>query len=493
MDLHQQALHLALQLLQRHKVLLTGVTAGNDALPLLHILGANLHTQGHALHLVLRILPAVGLVGVVGLDPQAQSLNALLQTVSGIQHALLVLGDGNHNHLNGGDGGGQNQSVVVAVGHDHRADQAGGAAPAGLEGVLQGVVPAGKGDVIGPGELVAEVVRGGGLQRLAVLHHGLHGVGGLSTGKLFLVGLAAGDHRNGQSVLAEIGIAPQLLLRLRLGLSSGLMDGVTLLPPELTGAQEGTGGLFPAHDGAPLIVQHGQLPPAVQHVGPVVGEHGLGGGPDAQPLLQLAVAAHGDPGHLRSEALDQLPFLLQQALGNQHRHGYVLMACLLELAVHDVHHVLPNGIAVGAHNHKALNTGVIHQLRLQADVRVPLCEVLAHGGDGLHLFFVLSHSIIHPFLVFFPCFEDKKSILLRHARTKANAPCYHLFSLRSHDQSLPGYSEYPHALTGAPGTVSHFCLHRTARKRVQRATRKPCTVRLLSVRMDSLTVFRHSL
>ena len=39
----------------------------------------------------------------------------------------------------------------------------------------------------------------------------------------------------------------------------GRMGGMTLLPPEFRGAQEGTGRLFPAHDRAPLIVALGQI------------------------------------------------------------------------------------------------------------------------------------------------------------------------------------------------------------------------------------------
>ena len=130
-------------------------------------------------------------------------------------------------------------------------------------------------------------------------------------------------------------------------------------------------------------------------MGPVVAEHGLAEvGRTAQPLLQLVAAAHGDPRHLGGEAVDQLPFLFQQALRDQHGHGYVLVAGLFEHTVHDVHHVLPDGIAIGAHDHKALHAGVVHQLRLQADVGVPLGEVLLHRGDGFHSLLVFCHGIL---------------------------------------------------------------------------------------------------
>ena len=58
-----------------------------------------------------------------------------------------MLGHGDDDHLGGGDLGGQHQAVVVAVGHDHAADEPGGHTPGGLEGVVGLVVLAGEGDV----------------------------------------------------------------------------------------------------------------------------------------------------------------------------------------------------------------------------------------------------------------------------------------------------------------------------------------------------------
>ena len=84
-------------------------------------------------------------------------------------------------------------------------------------------------------------------------HLGFDGIGRLGTGKLLLIGLAALDNRDGQILLADIRVAVQLLLGLSLGLGGSLVDGVAFLPPELTAAQEGTGGLFPAHHAAPLL------------------------------------------------------------------------------------------------------------------------------------------------------------------------------------------------------------------------------------------------
>ena len=224
------------------------------------------------------------------------------------------------------------------------------------------------------------------LKRLVIFHHALHGVGRFGAGELLLLGLLTGHHRDGQNIFKEIGVALQLLLRLGLGLLGGLMDGMTLLPPEFPGTQEGAGGLLPADDGAPLVVQHGQLPVGLQNVRPVVAEHGLGGGTEGQTLFQLLTAAHGDPCHLGGKSVDQLAFLFQQAFRDQHGHCHVLMAGFLEFAVHDPLHILPDGVAIGAQDGKALDGGVLHQFGLPAHVRIPLRKIDLHVGDLLHLF-----------------------------------------------------------------------------------------------------------
>ena len=60
------------------------------------------------------------------------------------------------------------------------------------------VVAAGEGHVVGAGELVAEIVGGRALKRLVILHHALDGVGRLGARKLLLFGLAAGYNGNGE-------------------------------------------------------------------------------------------------------------------------------------------------------------------------------------------------------------------------------------------------------------------------------------------------------
>ena len=179
------------------------------------------------------------------------------------------------------------------------------------------------------------------------------------------------------------------------GLFLGGVHGVALLPQELPVAQEGAAGLLPAQDGAPLVVQLGQVPVGVDDVLIVLAEQGLGGGADAVALLQLLAAAVGHPGALGGEALHVVLLLLEQALGDEHGQIHVLVAGLLELLVQGVLDVLPDGVAVGAVDEHALDGGVVDELRLPAHVGVPLGEVHLHVGDLLHLLLVgvLSHVV----------------------------------------------------------------------------------------------------
>ena len=340
--------------------------------------------------------------GAVLLQPTKDTVtypDGLTETQRGrrLQHAGLVGRHGDHHRLGGGDPGRQHQAVVVAMGHDDAADHPGADAPAGLVGIVGLVVPAGEGDVKGLGEAVAEVVAGAGLEGLVVVHHALHGVGLLRAVELLLVGLAALEDGHGQHVLHEVRVDVQHPHGLFPGLFGGGVHGVALLPQELPVAQEGAGGLFPPQHAAPLVVQLGQIPPGVDDVGIVLAEQRLGGGADAEPVLQLLAAAHGDPGALRRKALHVVLLLLQQGLRDQHRQVHVLMPRLLEPPVQLRLDVLPQGVAVGPVDEHALDRGIVDELRLFADVRVPLGEIHVPGRNGVHLSLILCHSL-HPFL-----------------------------------------------------------------------------------------------
>ena len=80
----------------------------------------------------------------------------------------LVPEYGNDNHLDGRDFWRQDQTCVVAVGHDDPSNRAARDAPAGAIRMLPHVVAAGKRDVVYAGEVLPQVVAGARLEGFAV-------------------------------------------------------------------------------------------------------------------------------------------------------------------------------------------------------------------------------------------------------------------------------------------------------------------------------------
>ena len=378
------------QLRERNGGLLAVIAPYCHAHAVFNVTRAELDTQGNSLHLVLRTLPAKAVVAEVYLNTDAGCLESFIQLGCLFGDALLVLRDGNDDDLYRSYARGQNETVIITVGHDYAADNAGGHAPGSLMRMLLLVLAVGEGDVKLLGKARAEVVARAGLERLMVVHHALDGVGINGASELFLIGLVAADNGHGEVVFAQVCVDLKLTKRLFTRLGLGLMQGVPLLPEELSAAKEGAGGFLPAEHGAPLVVQHRKIAPGVHRVTPVIAEKRLGGRANAQPLRQLLRAADGDPCAFGGKALDVILFLLKQTLGDEHGHGDVLVPAVLEHAVKLLLYILPNGVAVWTQDEKPLNAGVIDELRLCAHIGEPLGEVLLHIGY-LFNFFILSH------------------------------------------------------------------------------------------------------
>ncbi len=226
-----------------------------------NIARADLNAQRNALHLILCALPAEAVVTEVYLDADARRPESGVQLVGLLGDTRLVLRNGDDDDLHGRDARRQDQTVIVAVGHDDTADDAGGQTPGGLVRMLLPVLAVGEGDVELLGKAGAEVMARAGLERLVVVHHALDGVGVYGAGELFLLGLVAADDWHGKVIFTQVGVDLKLMQRLLACLGLGLVQSMPLLPEELSAAQEGTRCLFPAEYGAPLIVQHRKISP----------------------------------------------------------------------------------------------------------------------------------------------------------------------------------------------------------------------------------------
>ena len=102
---------------------------------------------------------------------------------------------------------------------------------------------------------------------------------------------------------------------------------------------------------------------------------------DGQRLLELLAAAVGDDRHLRREALDVIGLLLEQAHRDEQREVDVLVAGRLEPVVERALGQLPDRVAVGLDDHRALGRAVLGQLGALDDLDVPGGEVVALRGQ----------------------------------------------------------------------------------------------------------------
>src|SRR5438874_7287708 len=112
------------------------------------------------------------------------------------------------------------------------------------------------GQVVGAREVLAEVVRGAHLQRLAVHHHALDRGRVLGARKLLAVGLATGEDWNRAPLLGDTAVAVEHLRDFFLGLRRGLVKGMALLPEELASAQEESRAQLPTKDVVPLVGEY---------------------------------------------------------------------------------------------------------------------------------------------------------------------------------------------------------------------------------------------
>ena len=308
---------------------------------------------------------------------------------------LLLFGgfeNGNNGDEAGGDVGGKDEAFIIAVGHDHCANQTRRDAPTGGPGVFEFLVAAEEFDFEGFGKILAEEVGGAGLEGFAILHEGFDAVGGDGAGEFFRIGFGTLDHGNREEFLGEGGVDIEHAQGFGAGFGFGFVGGVAFLPEEFGGAEEEAGAHFPAHDVAPLVDQEGQVAVGLDPLGVHVADDGFGGGADDERLFELAggdefaVGAFlqfrvRDDGALHGEAFYMFGLFGQERLGDQEGEVGVDVAGLLEAAVEVALDAFPDGETFGADDHAAFDGGIVGELGGLDDVEVPLGVILGAGFD----------------------------------------------------------------------------------------------------------------
>ena len=371
LDLFEQVADVFLESGAGARLLLERVAAHDLDGVVLQVATAHGQTYGDALELVFGKLPSGLLrVVVVKLDADAQLAKSGGDAVYLFTDRGQLLGravDGDDDDLHGGEVWRQDEAVVVRVRHDERADEAGGDAPGRGPGVVRLAVTVDEGDVEGAAEVLSEEVRGAGLKRLTVLHHGLDGVRLEGAGEAFAGRLDAADDGHGHVVLGKVGIDALHLDRLLLGLLAGGVGRVAFLPEEFGGAKEEARAHLPTHDVGPLVDEDRQVAVGLDPVFIRVPDDCFGGGTDDELFLESGRRVDYDTAAVRGvlepvmrhdgaflgEAFDMVGLAAEKGFGDEQGEVSVLVARLLELVVQDALHAFPDGVAVGLDDHAA--------------------------------------------------------------------------------------------------------------------------------------------
>lgn len=184
----------------------------------------------------------------VGLDPDVDLLEPLDDLLDGVVDLLPRLlrqldrqPGRDDDDLRRSDPRGRDHAEIVSVRHDHDTDAPRRETPRVLPDV-QDAAPLLRVlhlNVEHPGEILAETVRGRGLNTSpSGGDEALDGRGEETAGELLVLRLDALDHGDGEELLVNAAVEFEDLVDLLLGLSTGHEGGVALLPEELASPKE---------------------------------------------------------------------------------------------------------------------------------------------------------------------------------------------------------------------------------------------------------------
>ncbi len=317
--------------------------------------------------------------------------------------------DRQDHHVLGGQPRRADEAVVIAVRHDQGTDEPGRDAPGSRPGERFAAGRVLEFDLLGTRKILAEEVGGARLQGLAVLHHGLDGIGGDRPGKPLAGRFFPLDDGHGHFGFGEVGVDVEHFHRFFAGLGLGGVGRVALLPKKLGRAEEHAGPHLPTDDVGPLVNEDRQIAVRLHPFGVHGADDGFARRPDDQRLFQrcggpqLSVgtglqAVVRDDGTLFGKPLDVLGLFFQKAHGNEERKIGVFVPRLFEPAVEAVLHVLPDAPAPGPDHHATANGGKIGQVGRLDHLLVPLGIVFLASGRNCRFGALAMRSV--PFLVF---------------------------------------------------------------------------------------------
>ena len=352
---------------------------------------ADLGAQRHPAFHVLPVLLATPQVAIIDPSPYAAATKRLgvqlLQKAFAIGQNLrafcLVAVDRQEHQVLGRQAGRQHQTIVVAVDHDQSPDQPRRDTPGSRPGEHLLAVLVLELDPLGLRKIQSQEVRRAGLQRFAVVHHGLDAQRRHGPGKPLASRLLAFDHRHRHPVLGKISVDIQHPRRFLPRLGFRRVRRMPLLPQKLGRPQEQASPQLPTHHVGPLVDQNRQVAVRLDPLGIHRADDRLAGGPHNQRFVQLARRHQSalrprlqpvmrDHRAFLGKAFDVLGFLFQETHRNEQGKVGVLMPRGLEHSVQHPLHVLPDPPAPRLDDHTAADGRVFRQVGCADHLLIPL-------------------------------------------------------------------------------------------------------------------------
>ena len=350
----------------------TGVSTGEGNGSFFEVAWTDLDANRHTFF---NPLPAFGSAADValiyfyanGMSVERLGLQAGCELFCGVENrgpCFFFGGDGDDDDLGGGDARGEDDAVVIAVGHNDGADEAGADSPAGGPCQFLGVGAGDELDAAGFGEVLSEEVGRTGLDGFPVLDHGLDAEGLDGTGETFACAFLAGDDGEREVIASEGLVDFEHLLGFFTGFLFGFVSGVAFLPEELGGAEEHAGPHFPADDIGPLVDEDGEVAVALDPFGVGGADDGFAGGPNDEGFCECGggggaesafgggfEAVVGDDCAFFGEAFDVFGFFCEVGQGDEEGEVGVFVTGCLEHCVKVALHVFPESVTPGFDDH----------------------------------------------------------------------------------------------------------------------------------------------
>ncbi|VVB81082.1 Uncharacterised protein [uncultured archaeon] len=240
-------------------------------------------------------------------------LSNLLSLSRNFLLAILKQNRNNHN-LQRSNPGRDNQTLIITVVENHRADTPRRETPTVLirQSTLTFLIQERNAKTLG--KTLTKMMACSSLHCLARRSHCFNTGRIISTSKLLIIRLFALNDRNCKQFLKNTPVQLKNIKNFLFSLSFSRKSSMTLLPQEFPAPQERNRMLkLPTQNITPLIKTKRQITITTNPLSIRLVHNSFRSRSYCQTLLKLSMTAHSNPGNLRSKTLNVLSLLVKQA------------------------------------------------------------------------------------------------------------------------------------------------------------------------------------